>query len=82
MTKQVPGLKDLDYEDCLQELDLPTLIYIHHRGDMIKVYKLTLSLDDPGVSNILPKYADHIHRDEDMGLMGGGGGAHQKAVQK
>ena len=25
--KQVPGVKDLDYEDSLWELNLPTLVY-------------------------------------------------------
>ena len=47
VTMQVPGIKDLDYEDRLQELNLPTLFYQCLCGDMIEVYELTLGLYDP-----------------------------------
>ena len=72
---QVPGIKDLDYEDRLQELNLPTLFYQCLCGDMIEVYELTLGLYDPWVSIMLPNYTDHVMKD--CGLRG-----HQKAVQK
>ena len=38
-TKLVPGLKDLEYEQRLQRLKLPSLVYRRARGDMIEVYK-------------------------------------------
>ena len=39
-TKLVPGLKDLEYEDRLKKLKLPTLAYRRLRGDLIEVYKI------------------------------------------
>ena len=30
---------------------------------MVEVYKLSLGLYDPGLSNILPNYADHVTED-------------------
>lgn len=32
--------KNLEYEDRLKFLDLPTLVYRRHRGDMIQTYKI------------------------------------------
>ena len=39
-TKQLPGMKNIPYEERLQRLKLPTLAYRRTRGDMIEVYKL------------------------------------------
>ena len=39
-TKQLPGMKDIPYEERLNRLQLPTLAYRRNRGDMIEVYKL------------------------------------------
>ena len=39
-TKLVPGLKELSYEDRLRRLDMPTLSYRRHRGDMIELFKM------------------------------------------
>ena len=39
-TKQVPGLRDLSYEERLKQLKLPTLVYRRARGDMIETYKI------------------------------------------
>ena len=39
-TKQIPGMKNIPYKECLQRLKLPTLAYRRIRGDMIEVYKL------------------------------------------
>ena len=39
-TKLVPGLADLEYEDRLRQLKLPTLAYRRLRGDLIEVYKI------------------------------------------
>ena len=36
-TKQIPGMKNLPYEERLRKLELPTLSYIRLRGDMIEV---------------------------------------------
>ena len=38
-TKMVPGLHNLQYEDRLKKLKLPSLIYRRERGDMIETYK-------------------------------------------
>ena len=46
-TKLVPGLKDLDYEDRLKKLKLPTLAYRRLRGDLIEVYKIMTGKYDP-----------------------------------
>jgi plasmid maintenance system killer protein len=39
-TKQIPGMKNLSYEERLRKLELPTLSYRRLRGDMIEVYKI------------------------------------------
>ena len=48
-TKLVPGLKDLEYEDRLRRLKLPTLAYRRLRGDLIEVYKVMTCKYDPEV---------------------------------
>lgn len=40
-TKQLPGMKDLDYPDRLRRLNIPTPSYRGVRGDMIEMYKIT-----------------------------------------
>ena len=39
-TKQLPGIKNIPYEERLERLKLSTLAYRRTRGDMIEVYKL------------------------------------------
>ena len=39
-TKQIPGFKDLSYEQRLRKLKLPTLLYRRVRGDLIEVFKI------------------------------------------
>ena len=39
-TKQLPGFKELTYEERLKKLKLPTLRYRSIRGDMIETYKI------------------------------------------
>ncbi len=36
-TKQIPGLRDLSYEQRLQILKLPTLVYRRLHGDLINI---------------------------------------------
>lgn len=59
MTRNLPGLKDLEYEQRLKKLDLPTLAYRRLRGDMIECFKLTTGLYDTEVSNNLLKFSDN-----------------------
>ena len=37
----IPGLQNMEYEDRLRSLRLPTLAYGRYRGDMIEMFKLT-----------------------------------------
>ena len=39
-TRQLPGFRDLDYEQRLQLLGLPSLPYRRLRGDMIETFKI------------------------------------------
>lgn len=45
-TKLLPETKDLPYYERLKYLNLPTLSYRRHRGDMIQVFKLISGLED------------------------------------
>ena len=45
-TNLVPGLSQLDYEDRLKRLSLPTLAFRRLRGHMIETFKITSSLYD------------------------------------
>ena len=54
-TKQIPGFKDLSYEERLTKLKLPTLKYRRDRGDMIETYKiLTGKYDRKITQHLLP----------------------------
>ena len=39
-TKMVPELANLPYPERLRQLNLPTLVYRRHRGDMLQTYKI------------------------------------------
>ena len=54
-TKLVPGLRDTPYEDRLQQLDLPSLVYRRYRGDMIEVYKYVNGLNYTSHNGLLPR---------------------------
>ena len=45
-TRLIPGLKRLDYETRLKELNMFSLERRYRRGDMIEVYKIFTGLDD------------------------------------
>ena len=51
-TKQVPGLRDMEYSDILKHLKLPTLVFRRIRGDMIEIYKI-INVYDPKVASQL-----------------------------
>ena len=53
-TKQLQGFKDLSYEDRLKELNLPTLTYRRHRGDMIEMFKILTKKYDEKVCDFVP----------------------------
>jgi hypothetical protein len=52
-TKQIPGFKDLSYEERLRKLRLPTLKYRRIRGDMIEMYKIMTAKYDDRVTNFI-----------------------------
>ena len=53
-TKQIPGFKDLSYENRLRRLKLPTLKYRRIRGDIIEMYKILTGKYDSRVSDFIP----------------------------
>ena len=57
-TKQLPGMKNIPYEERLQRLKLPTLAYRRTHGDMIEVYKLLQGKYDSDVFNIVKLHKD------------------------
>ena len=44
-TKQLPGMKDIPYQERLERLKLPTHAYRRTRGVMVEVYKLLQGKD-------------------------------------
>ena len=66
-TKQLPGMKNISYDEILQRLKLPTLAYRRTRGDMIEVYKLLHGKYDGDVSNIVKLHKDSDTREETRG---------------
>jgi hypothetical protein len=57
-TRLVPSLRELDYEDRLRELELPSLLYRRNRGDMIEAYKYL-----HGMYDVNP---NPLHRDKNQ----------------
>ena len=52
-TKRVIGLSNLDYEERLRKIKLPSLEYRRLRGDMIEVYKIVHKIYDPCTTQTL-----------------------------
>jgi ribonuclease P/MRP protein subunit RPP40 len=50
-TKLIPGFKDLEYEERLRRLNLPTLAYRRLRGDMIEMFKILQGIYDTSVTD-------------------------------
>ena len=61
-TKQIPGMKNLSYEEHLRKLELPTLSYRRLRGDMIEVYTIIRGHYDPEASTIIKLMNDTEQR--------------------
>ena len=53
-TSCIRELHNLDYEERLRKLKLPTLVYRRLRGDMIEAFKITSNHYDINVQNLLP----------------------------
>jgi hypothetical protein len=66
-TKQIPGMKNLNYEERLRKLKLPTLKYRRTRGDIIETYKIINEKYDPEASNIIKLRDEHIEREASRG---------------
>lgn len=66
-TKQIPGLKDMTYEQRLRHLNLPTLSFRRTRADMIEVYKLLHNIYDAEVSELLLLRKDVAERTSERG---------------
>ena len=66
-TKQLPGMKNIPYEESLLRLKLPTLAHRRTRGDMIEVYKLFRGKYDSDVSNIIKLHKDINTRERTRG---------------
>ena len=49
-SKQIPELKKLEYPERLKKLNLPTMAFRRHRGDMIELYKIMNDHYDAEVS--------------------------------
>jgi len=48
-TKLVPGLRDLNYPDRLNNIHQPTLVYRRPKGDMIEMFKIVTGICDEQV---------------------------------
>ena len=58
-TKQIKQIKHLSYSDRLKKLNLPTLRYRRHRGDMIEVFKILHHIYDSDVCEDILKLSDN-----------------------
>ena len=67
MCRLIPEIKDMDYQDRLKILNIPTLYYRRARGDMIECYRyLTGIYNIP--NDILPKDNKTITRGHSLKL--------------
>ena len=54
-TKMVPELKNLEYEERLKAMNLPSLVYRRRRGDLIEAYKYKHQICNVNSEGLLPK---------------------------
>ena len=66
-TKQLPGMNDRSYQQRLEILKLPTLVYRRIRGDMIETYKLVHNKYDVDVSSLVKMHANYVPREGTRG---------------
>ena len=76
-TKRLPGMKELEYNERLRKLKLPTLAYRRVRGDMIQVFKLVMPIKKGAYDKSLPQLLD---LKSDLGIRQGKG--HEKQLYK
>ena len=61
-TKLVFSLKEMDYEERLRELKLPSSVYRRRRGDMIQMYKVMNGLVRMNINALLTPANDRSTR--------------------
>ena len=54
VTRLVPGYSKIHYTERLRLMDLPSLVFRRHRGDMIEIFKYLKSIYDTDSSILLP----------------------------
>ena len=69
-TKQIKGMKNLNYSDRLSALKLPSLEYRRMRGDLIETYKVLHEIYDPLTTNsLLTKNLNSVTRTNSLKLL-------------
>ena len=58
-TKHIKGLNNVSYEERLKRINLPSLEYRQHRGDMIQVYKIAHKFYDAASTESLFTFANN-----------------------
>ena len=58
-TKRIVGMKDLEYEDRLKLLNLPSLEFRRLRGDMIEVFKIVHEIYDTKTTHHLFSFSEN-----------------------
>ena len=67
-TRMIPGNKNLNYQERLTKLKLPSLAYRRMRGDLIEIYKITTGKYDNSVSNSLFTFNNRTSRNHRLKL--------------
>ena len=67
-TRNIIGMKNLEYEERLRTLNLPSLEYRRIRGDMIEVFKILYNMYDPITTHTLFTVDTNITRGHNLKL--------------
>ena len=67
----LPQMKNLEYEERLRKLKLPTLKYRCMRGDMIETFKIITGICDKRVTKDIFHLSKSTLRDRPFNLQGG-----------
>ena len=70
VTRMLPGLEDMDYEERLNKLGLFSLEHWRMRGDLIKVYKIMTGLDRVDSQSLFPRIEWSISRGHRLRVRG------------